>query len=138
MWQPLAEAAPPVPGREWVPIQAGSLPVDPHGFYQLVLCDGVRAPREQDMHGVFSLILHMQTLAVDVHGVFYLEAVGTVLDSWPEEAPPLNFMHAVLNKAINIVSSLTLGAAMCDWIWWIFFCSQLLCLSCCRFCKQHI
>ena len=60
VWQPLAEAAPPVPGREWVPIQAGSLPVDPHGFYQLVLCEGVRALREQDMHGVTSLFLHMQ------------------------------------------------------------------------------
>ena len=39
-----------------------------------------------------------RTLAVDVHSVFYLEAVGTVLESWPEEAPPLNFMHAVLKK----------------------------------------
>ena len=41
VWQPLAESAPPVPGREWVPIQAGSLALDPHGFYQLVLREGV-------------------------------------------------------------------------------------------------
>lgn len=90
MWQPLAEAAPPVPAREWVPIQAGSLPLDPHGFYQLVLCEGVRPPREQDMR-IFHLILcctrrpwHRMYTAI-----FYLEAVGVVLDSWPEEAPRL-------------------------------------------------
>ncbi|KAK9846399.1 hypothetical protein WJX81_003004 [Elliptochloris bilobata] len=39
VWQPLAECVPPLPGREWVPIEAGDLALDPRGFFRLVLGD---------------------------------------------------------------------------------------------------